>query len=131
MVLVELVIDIPKSNKVSTKRFNEIYRLFLLESGEILRTKIENETPHRTGALKRAWTPRLSKNELRVTNHMNYAYFVEVGTGLFGPRKQLITYSNGRTSKGFEGRHMAKKGKEAFEKQLPTIWERCYNKTMR
>lgn len=65
------------------------------KGGEKMTAYAEFETPVDTGKLRRAWrtkavvkhsTPEGEVYESGTENHTDYALFVEVGTGLWGPR---------------------------------------------
>ena len=139
----ELVIDLPKEIPNFSKLSSAAIQYFLYRSSETLVNDIKEFTPKKDGDLRGAWTPRLSKFELRVTNTMEYARYVEEGTGLYGPNHRLITPKGDKpmhaniggetiffwSHKGFEGRKMAEKGKEKFRAKIPLLAAEAVKRT--
>ena len=122
---------------------SETIKYFYQISEEQLTNEIKNRTPVLTGNARGSWTPRLSSTQLTITTSVNYMPFLEVGTGLFGPKGKLITPVSANamhavikgedvyftSSKGQKGHHMAEKGAEAFKPKIPNLFKIALQKT--
>lgn len=121
----------------------EAVKYFLYRSKEELTNAVKKLTPRITSELYDAWTPKLSKTELRLRNSKEYSIFVEEGTGEYGPKKRRITPRGDKpmhaniggeeiffwSSKGRKAKHMARDGKKAYEAKIPRLAAEAFART--
>lgn len=79
--------DFPKfAVDLQTKLVN-FKREFAME----FKSRVEQRTPVRTGALKGGWHIELKSTEMELSNTQEYMPYVEFGTPSFGPRAMVRT----------------------------------------
>ena len=140
----EIVIEFDKDAQIRAVTSQTI-KYFLEASKEQLTNEIQEKTPVKTRNLRQGFKPSIKGNELHITNSVNYAPFVELGTSIYAtegrhrifPKNANVLHAviDGddvffANSRGQPGQHMAKKGAEAFKPKIPNLFALAMKKTM-
>lgn len=113
----------------------KVKQRFTKKCGNTLRSKVIKRTPVDHGQLRKSWDLTITEKEVILQNNKEYAMYVETGTGLYGPRKAPIFPKSAPflqfeidgeiirclSTKGMKGVHMAEKGVNDLEKELPNL----------
>lgn len=131
-----LVEDIPRIQK-------NVVRLTGLRLEKLLRHgEPEGVTPKDTGHLASSFRKTESREKIIMSTSAKYAEYLNEGTGVYGPRGQVIKPTNKKalawggkngnfvrkSVKGIKGRHFVEKAIQRLDEKMPSILQQAVSK---